>query len=520
MASETQRDTSMNRVSTWRAGLKTAIVILASIWGLANSDSSARAQCSAGDYVGLCSAGVGYEGCCNGSRVTWCEGTAQCEIDCGSNVNSPTNSCCTESSSAGCCDATIMQCVCAIDDFCCGAADPFFGDAGFWDEICVEYAMLDCGGCGSCNGPATQCGWQSGEGYYDCMAQASSDPTGQSPRTCGGGCTPQCSGKQCGPDGCGGVCGQCLSSQSCNTTTGQCTASCTPTCSGRQCGPDGCGGTCGQCLSGQTCNSGSGQCTSSCTPQCSGRECGPDGCGALCGQCLSGETCNTTTGQCASSCTPQCGGKQCGPDGCGGVCGQCLSAQECNGTGQCVTPCVPSCDGKQCGDNGCGGSCGECPSGRSCQAGMCVLGCTPQCAGKVCGDDGCGGSCGTCSEGEVCDAGGQCGSSCSCIGKQCGDDGCGRTCGFCGPNTDCNAVTQQCDPRQVTNPDTATDTSPVNPQNCPSGQIWSDYAAACVVDPNAAGNGGSSSSGCGGGAMPSLLGLVWVGLGLLRRRKA
>lgn len=500
--------------TTWPAR-RMLVSLLASLTVFAVASGEARAQCSVGDYVGLCSVDAGFEGCCNGQRVTWCEGTAQCEINCGDNVNSPTNSCCTESSSAGCCDQAIMECVCALDDFCCGAEDPFFGGAGFWDEFCVDMAMLDCGGCGTCTGPATQCGWNGTEGYYDCSAQASSDPTGMNPRTCGGGCTPNCAGRQCGSDGCGGVCGQCLSSQSCNTSTGQCVASCTPSCSGRQCGPDGCGGVCGQCGLGQTC-SGSGQCVSSCTPSCSGRQCGPDGCGGVCGQCLSGQTCNTSTGQCASSCTPQCSGKQCGPDGCGGVCGQCLSAEQCSPAGQCVAPCTPQCAGKQCGDDGCGGVCGQCLAGTSCQAGVCVAGCTPSCSGKVCGDDGCGGSCGTCTEGESCNAAGQCASSCSCEGKQCGDDGCGRTCGFCGPNTVCNAETQQCDARPVTTPDQDPGET-INPQACPQGQIWSDYAAACVVDPNAAGASRGDSSGCGGGAMPSLLGLLAL-FGLLRRR--
>eukprot|EP00906_Rhabdomonas_costata_P017414 RCo025133 len=44
------------------------------------------------------------------------------------------------------------------------------------------------------------------------------------------GCTPSCSGKQCGSDGCGGSCGTCTSG-TCNTTTGQCV--CTPSCAGK-----------------------------------------------------------------------------------------------------------------------------------------------------------------------------------------------------------------------------------------------------------------------------------------------
>jgi hypothetical protein len=44
------------------------------------------------------------------------------------------------------------------------------------------------------------------------------------------------------------------------------TAACTPSCTGKQCGSDGCTGSCGDCPSGQTC-SGAGVCQSS-VPQC------------------------------------------------------------------------------------------------------------------------------------------------------------------------------------------------------------------------------------------------------------
>jgi hypothetical protein len=82
-------------------------------------------------------------------------------------------------------------------------------------------------------------------------------------------CTPMCSGKTCGSDGCGGSCGSCSSGQTC-TSAGQCQMPnpiCTPMCSGKTCGPDGCGGSCGSCGSGQNC-SASGQCIS--TNACDG----------------------------------------------------------------------------------------------------------------------------------------------------------------------------------------------------------------------------------------------------------
>ena len=65
-------------------------------------------------------------------------------------------------------------------------------------------------------------------------------------------CTPQCGGKQCGPDGCGATCGACPGSDECDTETGQCLG-CAPQCDGKQCGPDGCGSTCGTCSDGTGC---------------------------------------------------------------------------------------------------------------------------------------------------------------------------------------------------------------------------------------------------------------------------
>jgi hypothetical protein len=68
-------------------------------------------------------------------------------------------------------------------------------------------------------------------------------------------CTPDCKGKQCGTDGCGGVCGYCakLSAYDCSNI-GTCV--CVPSCKDKSCGGDGCGGSCGSCPSGQVCDGG------------------------------------------------------------------------------------------------------------------------------------------------------------------------------------------------------------------------------------------------------------------------
>lgn len=129
-------------------------------------------------------------------------------------------------------------------------------------------------------------------------------------------CEPQCSGKNCGPNGCSGNCGRCTSGQTCNAGVCGTPQTCRPNCVGKQCGSDGCNGMCtNQCSPGQTC-SATGQCQSGsgCTPNCGTRTCGPDGCGGWCrGQKSCGETaptCSTEGGACyitaegVSSCCP------------------------------------------------------------------------------------------------------------------------------------------------------------------------------------------------------------------------
>ena len=234
---------------------------------------------------------------------------------------------------------------------------------------------------------------------------------------------------------------------------------CTPACDGAQCGPDGCGGSCGDCVPGQLCSQGACIDPGSCNSNCSEKICGPDGCGGICGYCTYPEVCDPE-GQCVEVCVPKCEGKFCGPDGCGGDCGTCENPLLCGEDGICYQPgCVPSCVGKVCGGDGCGGDCGLCAEPKICQNGSCQLGpcgtvtsvgecqgnvvvwcseevflleddcdqyvdhactydgfanayackpvgpCTPKCEDKLCGSDACGGWCGLCPEGWSCLAG-------------------------------------------------------------------------------------------------------------------
>jgi len=181
--------------------------------------------------------------------------------------------------------------------------------------------------------------------WDDCFGFALKEKCGWLYQECMGGCEPQCwssngTPKECGPDGCGGVCGWCNDDEKC--VNGKCMGGCEPQCwlpdgTYKECGPDGCGGVCGWCDEGVECVNG--KCQGGCQPDCTifgfPKECGTDGCGGICGVCPPGQMCDDFTFQCIEVCQPNCWGKECGDDGCGGVCGQCPPSAQCK-EGQCV----------------------------------------------------------------------------------------------------------------------------------------------------------------------------------------
>ncbi len=291
-------------------------------------------------------------------------------------------------------------------------------------------------------------------------------------------CQPQCEGKECGDDGCGGSCGKCPAAAPLCDEQGLCQVQCIPDCEGKECGDDGCGGDCGKCpkvapycvqskcavecepdCDGKACGDDgcdgecgtcdgpqelceAGQCV--CQPACEGKECGDDGCGGSCGEC-SDETPFCQEGQCIDACKPDCNGKECGPDGCDGNCGKCEGAQEACKQGQCV--CQPDCPPDTCGSDGCGGKCPGCACDETCVDGWCQL---VGCATQECGPDGCGAPCGECPSGAEC-IDDLCIDSCeaACQGKECGPDGCGGWCGQCAAGltcTDAGLCVGQCTP--------------------------------------------------------------------------
>jgi hypothetical protein len=137
---------------------------------------------------------------------------------------------------------------------------------------------------------------------------------------------------------------------------------CTPACTGKLCGDDGCGGTCGTCPASYGCYDGRclvdegcgvitdwGCCQGDVAIWCDGGELWQVDCGA--------EDPPTTCGWDAEA-GYYCGGSGVDPDGI--VLPGCI-----------YEPCTPSCAGKECGGDGCNGSCGDCAEGEVCKNGTC-----------------------------------------------------------------------------------------------------------------------------------------------------
>jgi len=364
----------------------------------------------------------------------------------------------------GCGGCGCEECVCKNDAWCC---------TNEWDGQCVDECINDCGGCPfeekpvncgdaackpeeseNCSNCPEDCGCAEGQKCYQ--------------KAC---CAPNCDGKVCGDDGCGGSCGTCK--EGCpdleECVEGKCEIGCVSNCTDKECGDDGCGCSCGDCQAGFLCNE-AGKCEE-CVPQCEGKQCGDDGCGGQCGECLDG-TCYEGACQSGPGCVVVDGAMGCG--GCPCEACTCEADSYCCETewdSLCVDMCIQDCGGcvNPCGDGTCDAEGGEncetcaadcaCQAGQVCQAGVC--GCVPNCTDKDCGDDGCGNVCGTCAEGTTCGLDGKCACAPACEGKACGDDGCGAQCGTCEEGFECGAeftcqavVSPEAEDDVVSEPDT------------------------------------------------------------------
>ncbi len=120
-------------------------------------------------------------------------------------------------------------------------------------------------------------------------------------------CTPDCSWKQCGNDGCDGSCGECQENFYCGPGFQCIPFDCTPECFAKECGWDGCDGSCGECQAGHEC-SDAGMCV--CVPHCTSKQCGDGGCAdhpAACGTCDEGQECLEGKCKVKGGCWPNCG---------------------------------------------------------------------------------------------------------------------------------------------------------------------------------------------------------------------
>lgn len=114
------------------------------------------AACGSDGCGGFCGACTGGDQCVGGQCIP--PGIPCCA----------STDCCSPQAQGGCSDAPTQACVCAFDPFCCNVE---------WDQTCADAVVDAC---------ATACS-----------------------------CVPECDGKACGPDGCGGECGACGDGETC-----------------------------------------------------------------------------------------------------------------------------------------------------------------------------------------------------------------------------------------------------------------------------------------------------------------
>ena len=161
------------------------------------------------------------------------------------------------------CEAEFKEC--AHGELSCSDMFECMADCEEDDELCGQSCLVH----GSLSAQETyeilqvclesECGE---EPDADCLASAVAGACAGDQAACLG-CQPDCTGKECGDDGCGGSCGECTKfcCDKC-TGTGHCYVYALPClpgegdCTGKECGDDGCGNSCGFCSAGKECKDG------------------------------------------------------------------------------------------------------------------------------------------------------------------------------------------------------------------------------------------------------------------------
>lgn len=297
--------------------------------------------CNGDETCATCAVDCGN--CCGNGTCEAAETCVNCAADCGCG--------------ADVCDAQTEQCVGCTpqcdgrecgDDGCggtCGACDGAACTDGLCDGVCVP--SCDGRSCGD-DGCEGECGACDADQVCDAAGACVAPPEACGDGQCGAGedcstCAQDC-GDCCGDGRCADVenCASCAADcacadgEDCAPDRRECVPVCVPQCDGRNCGGDGCGGECGACADAQACEAG--VCVDVCQPDCTDRVCGGDGCMGRCGECDANALCND--GLCEEICQPMCVDRQCGLDGCGGVCGECADDGVCGPDGSCLAPFV------------------------------------------------------------------------------------------------------------------------------------------------------------------------------------
>ncbi len=277
-----------------------------------------------GDHV--CDGGEGVTIClvdCNGCGDHFC-GTGEI-----AGADDPCPGDCPASCGNGICEVTESANNCEYD------CKPSCGDNKCEMAEAASTCPQDCGVCGDglCALPD-----EGATCPLDCVRPCGDGKCegGESPETCAVDCGP-CGDFVCGkletadtcPADCSLSCGDGLCTMPENETNCFADCGCKPDCLGKKCGPDGCGGQCGVCPPAVSCN-GVGQCA--CIPNCAGKTCGEDGCGAVCGVCPGGYQCK---GGGASCCSVGCTDAPCS-EFCVGICGKCAGSAVCQANGTCL----------------------------------------------------------------------------------------------------------------------------------------------------------------------------------------
>lgn len=256
--------TPLDEIMWKRPGPLAALMVMVA---LTASASEARAQCGPGTAIHKGCLGVGYAGCCEVKEtqiggitvVQWCENGYLCQLICNPLLYLETAWCgwVPEQNLYNCTYDTIEEPTGQHPYFCeipCGDI-PTVGccEGQTLLKTCKggSLGIVNC----AANAEGLQfCGWDPVHQYYGCSPTPVEGPP-QHPYACGEvTCTPQCQGKDCGPDGCGASCGTCGGDYVCNEAQKCVTPPCQPECTNKECGPDLCSGTCGQCTPPAVCS--------------------------------------------------------------------------------------------------------------------------------------------------------------------------------------------------------------------------------------------------------------------------